>query len=348
MAGDWIKIRHALPRSGNVVRIMSACDADKLRTIGGLVSALLLFDEQTDNGHLSGYTLKVFDLEVGLPGLGAALCDPKVGWMEENEDGLTLLEWDKHNGASAKRRANDAERKRLDRLGIDRPQNVRNKTDKTRTVCGPEKRREEKNIKTTLPAREAEEFSGQDPGSREGSVVIPPCSLSEATHYAATIGMADDVATLWWEKRDAEDWRPRGGELPLTNKSWKIELKQYHFNKTRIENERKRNQRNGASAAGKAAENPRNRHLPDGEEERIRQVAEMEDIRDDLKVCTEHPGIIAKFNRERVYDQPEYQHAIKWIKSRNATKGAWNGVYDRLAESKLIDEQSGRWIADNR
>lgn len=144
MAGDWIKIRHALPRSGNVVRIMSACDADKLRTIGGLVSALLLFDEQTDSGHLSGYTLKVFDLEVGLPGLGAALCDPKVGWMEENEDGLTLLEWDKHNGASAKRRANDAERKRLDRLGIDRPQNVRNKTDKTRTVCGPEKRREEK------------------------------------------------------------------------------------------------------------------------------------------------------------------------------------------------------------
>jgi hypothetical protein len=58
MAGDWIKIRHALPRSGKVVRIMSACDADKLRTIGGLVSAILLFDEQTDDGILGRLHLK--------------------------------------------------------------------------------------------------------------------------------------------------------------------------------------------------------------------------------------------------------------------------------------------------
>jgi hypothetical protein len=321
---------------------MSACDADKLRTIGGLVSALLLFDEQTDSGHLSGYTLKVFDLEVGLPGLGAALCDPKVGWMEENEDGLTLLEWDKHNGASAKRRANDAERKRLGRLGIERPQNVRNKTDKTRTACGPEKRREEKNIKTTLPAREAGEFSGQDPGSREGSVVIPPCSLSEVTHYAATIGMADDVATLWWEKRDAEDWRPRGGELPLTTKSWKIELKQYHFNKTRIENERKRNQRNGANAAGKAPENPRNGHLNPEVLDEYQLTCQMEDIRDELRRLAGNRPDPSKFIRDGHATHPQYSRAVQWL--REHTGGIYEGILDRLAERGFIDVESGRWI----
>lgn len=341
MAGDWIKIRHALPRSGNVVRIMSACDADKLRTIGGLVSALLLFDEQTDSGHLSGYTLKVFDLEVGLPGLGAALCDPKVGWMEESEDGLTLLEWDKHNGASAKRRANDAERKRLGRLADDRPQNVRNKTDKMRTVCGPEKRREEKNIKTTHPAREAGEFSGQDPGSQEGSVVIPPCSLSEATHYAATIGMADDVAALWWEKRDAEDWRPRGGELPLTTKSWKIELKQYHFNKTRIENERRRNQKNGSGTPGKASENPRNRHLPPGLDQRNKDQSDMEDIRDFLRRIAERPQYVTEFAGERVYDRPQYLNAVNWLKEHQ--RGLHAKSFNQLAEHGFIDAESGRW-----
>jgi uncharacterized phage protein (TIGR02220 family) len=143
MAGDWIKIRHALPRSGKVVRIMSACDADKLRTIGGLVSAILLFDEQTDDGFLDGYTLKTFDETIGMAGLGAALCNEKVGWMEENEDGLTLLEWDKHNGTSAKRRLNDAERKRVSRAQESCPQNVQKKTDISRTASGPEKRREE-------------------------------------------------------------------------------------------------------------------------------------------------------------------------------------------------------------
>jgi uncharacterized phage protein (TIGR02220 family) len=143
MAGDWIKIRHALPRSGKVVRIMSACDADKLRTIGGLVSAILLFDEQTDSGFLDGYTLKAFDGIIGMEGLGAALCDEKVGWMQQNEDGLTLLEWGKHNGTSAKRRLNDAERKRVSRAEEACPQNVRKKTDTARTDSGPEKRREE-------------------------------------------------------------------------------------------------------------------------------------------------------------------------------------------------------------
>lgn len=141
MAGDWIKIRHALPRSGHVVRIMSACKADKLRTLGGLVSALLLFDEQTQDGHLSGYSLKAFDETVGLPGLGSALCDPKVGWMEVNEDGLTMLDWENHNGSSAKRRAKDATRKAVQRA--EKP--VRILSEKKRTVCGPEKRREEKN-----------------------------------------------------------------------------------------------------------------------------------------------------------------------------------------------------------
>jgi len=337
MAGDWIKIRHALPRSGKVVRIMSACDADKLRTIGGLVSAILLFDEQTDAGFLDGYTLKAFDETIGMAGLGAALCDEKVGWMEENEDGLTLLEWDKHNGTSAKRRLNDTERKRVKRAKESCPQNVRKNSDTTRTDSGPEKRREEKSIKTPHPAREAEIFSGQDPGS----VIIPPCSLSEATHYAATIGMADDVAELWWEKRDSEDWRPRNGELPLTTKSWKIELKQYHFNKTRIENERRRNQKNGSRAPGKASENPRNRHLPPGLDKRNKEQSDMEDIRDYLRRIAERPQYVTEFARERVYDQPQYINAVNWLKEHQ--RGLHAESFNQLAEHGFIDAGSGRW-----
>jgi hypothetical protein len=339
MAGDWIKIRHALPRSGKVVRIMSACDADKLRTIGGLVSAILLFDEQTDSGFLDGYTLKAFDEIIGMEGLGAALCDEKVGWMEQNEDGLTLLEWDKHNGTSAKRRLNDAERKRISRAQESCPQNVQKKMDTARTDSGPEKRREEKNVKITPhPAREDENFSGSDPGS----VIIPPCSLSDARYYAATIGMAEDVAALWWEKRDAEDWRPRPGEFALTTKSWKIELKQYHFNKTRIENERRRNQKTGSGAVGKASENPRNGHLPAGVLDEYQLTCQMEDIRDELRRLAGKRPDVAKFIRERHSEHSQYPRAIQWL--REHREGIYEGVFDRLAELGFIDVQSGRWI----
>lgn len=338
MAGDWIKIRHALPRSGNVVRIMSACDADKLRTLGGLVSALLLFDEQTDCGHLSGYTLKAFDELIGLPGLGAALCDPKVGWMEQNEDGLTLLEWDKHNGSSAKRRANDAFRKSLTRAenaSGNCPQDVRKMSAEKKTKCGPEKRREEKNI-ISLPAQD--EF---------GAVVIPPCTKSDVDLYAGMTGIPDEIAQEWFEKHDAEDWRPYGGNPPMTTKSWKFDLKNF-WQRRKAKDDERRNTRNGNAKAGKVEGNPRNSHLPDGAAEEARRVADMEDVRDGIWASINYPAELKKFNARKFGEHPEYKRALEWIRERNDQEGKWFGIYTRLAEQKFIHELSGRWIANDR
>jgi hypothetical protein len=371
MAGDWIKIEENTPDKPEVAEIASQTGLDVDAVLGKLIRVWVWASR---NCHGDGVTLvtamSLIDRAACHAGFAQGMVE--AGWLLIDGKQLTFPKFDEHNSTSAKDRGQAYLRKQRERalksakkaeqeaendLGLNlntdnqsrrchgqsvtsvtrvsRSERDKNETKETET--------ETDNIKTPHPAREAEIFSGQDPGS----VIIPPCSLSEATHYAATIGMADDVAELWWEKRDAEDWRPRNGELPLTTRSWKVELKTYHFNKTRIENERRRNQRNGAQAVGKAGANPRNSHLPDGEEERIRQVSEMEDIRDDLRFCTECPEIISKFNRERVYGRREYQHAIEWIKARNTSKGVWNGVYDRLAKSKIIDEQSGRWIADN-
>ena len=49
-----------------------------------------------------------------LPGITTALVE--VGWLTFTPAGCLVLGWDKHNGESAKRRAEDAERKRLARL----------------------------------------------------------------------------------------------------------------------------------------------------------------------------------------------------------------------------------------
>lgn len=133
MAGDWIKFRSCLLRHPKVVRISSALQADKFRTLGGLMSVWCLFDEQTEDGLLESYTLDVLDAEVGFPGISRAM--QAVGWLEETPDGLVLPEFETHNGASAKRRAQDADRKReVRKMSAD-------DADKKRTR--EEKRREE-------------------------------------------------------------------------------------------------------------------------------------------------------------------------------------------------------------
>jgi hypothetical protein len=142
MAGDWIKMRRSLLTDPRVVRISSALDADRFRTIGGLFSAWCLFDEQTPDGHLAGYTPEVFDQIVGISGLAVAMA--AVGWLEIGPDYLQATAFCEHNGQSAKRRAQESVRKMSAR-----------DADKTADKKRPreEKRREEKKDTHTHTAR---------------------------------------------------------------------------------------------------------------------------------------------------------------------------------------------------
>jgi hypothetical protein len=72
-----------------------------------------LADEHTEDGNLPGYTLQALDESIGWTGFSRALKD--VEWLIEEPQRLVLPRFDEHNGASAKRRAQDAERKRNDR-----------------------------------------------------------------------------------------------------------------------------------------------------------------------------------------------------------------------------------------
>ena len=141
MAGDWIKMRIDLQTHPKVFRMVSALKADRLRIIGGLHIAWSIFDTHSDDGVLHGYSVDAMDAVVGWPGFTQAMIE--VEWASVQDDGsLVMPRFDEHNGASAKRRANDSERKRNDRKN----NSVRNVSasdaDKTRTR--EEKRREEK------------------------------------------------------------------------------------------------------------------------------------------------------------------------------------------------------------
>jgi hypothetical protein len=113
MAGDWIKMSATLRTNPKVVRISSALKADRLRVVGGLHAVWCLFDAHSLDGSLDGYSFEALDDLIGWPGFSAAMRD--VGWLTESSQGVDLPRFDEHNGQSAKRRAQETERKRVAR-----------------------------------------------------------------------------------------------------------------------------------------------------------------------------------------------------------------------------------------
>lgn len=113
MAGDWIKMRTDLLTSPKVVRMASALNADRFRIVGGLLSVWSLFDAHSADGSLEGYSLSSLEDLAAWPGFAAAMV--AVGWLVDTGTSLDLPRFEAHNGASAKRRAQDADRKREDR-----------------------------------------------------------------------------------------------------------------------------------------------------------------------------------------------------------------------------------------
>lgn len=163
MAGDWIKMRADLHTHPKVVRMASALKADRLRIVGGLHSAWCLFDVHSVDGLLDGYAAETLDDMIGFPGFSRAMI--AVGWLEECGESLVMPRFDAHNGQSAKRRAQDADRKRESRK-------VRNvsASEEDKSVTREEKRREDiKDLKPTHNARE-ENFP-ESQASHPGEVV---------------------------------------------------------------------------------------------------------------------------------------------------------------------------------
>jgi hypothetical protein len=124
VAGDWIKMRGNLWDDPRVSRICDLTGSKEAAVIGGLYWLWNSADQHTENGLMVGLTLAAIDRKSGVKGLSAALV--AVGWLCEESDGVRIINFEDHNGASAKRRSEDAKRKA----------NVRKEADKTRTDSG--------------------------------------------------------------------------------------------------------------------------------------------------------------------------------------------------------------------
>lgn len=144
MAGDWIKMRGNLWDDPRVARLCDLTDQSEAAIVGGLYWLWAAADQHTENGVMPGLTLRQIDRKTGVQGLGAALC--QIGWLEDDAEGVRIINFEEHNGSSAKRRASEAQRKANARTTSAVDADIR-RTDAeengTECVAREEKRREE-------------------------------------------------------------------------------------------------------------------------------------------------------------------------------------------------------------
>ena len=142
MAGDWIKIEHALPDKPEVMEIANSLRIDADAVVGKLIRVWTWFDIHTENGNANVTMTALLDRYTGVTGFVTEM--QKVGWIIENSGVLTINKFERHNGQTAKNRANT--NRRVAKLRKCNDSSVTNVTTQALQKPLPEKRREEKII----------------------------------------------------------------------------------------------------------------------------------------------------------------------------------------------------------
>jgi len=149
MAGDWIKMRGNLWDDPRIGRLVDLTDSSEAAVIGALYWLWATADQHTEDGIMPGLSLRQIDRKTGVKGMGDALV--AVGWLADHPEGVRIINFEDHNGASAKKRAQTAKRVASHKSAnaqVTQEDEEGNAVSVTKTLAERdlEKRREEKSI----------------------------------------------------------------------------------------------------------------------------------------------------------------------------------------------------------
>lgn len=233
MAGDWIKMRTDLLTSPKVVRMASALKADRFRIAGGLLSVWSLFDVHSIDGILHGYSPENLDDLAAWPGFANAMAD--VEWLLVEGGNLELPRFEAHNGASAKRRAQDADRKKsVRKTSASEADKMRTREEesKEKSSSNPsvsplaEKPKPKAKPKTRLP----ESFLLTGEMRKWASESCPAVDVRTATekfvdYWRGEAKTKADWPATWrnWMRREQEQAGRIGGPRPVMTQQQRVE-----------------------------------------------------------------------------------------------------------------------------
>lgn len=102
MAGDWIKMRVDLRDDPAVFKLAEILNIDELHVVGCLFCFWAWADKHAVDGHVDGATSRLVDKVSMTPGFADAMVS--VGWLAIDEAGVSIPNFERHNGESAKER----------------------------------------------------------------------------------------------------------------------------------------------------------------------------------------------------------------------------------------------------
>lgn len=108
MAGDWIKFEVTTLDKPEVCQIADMADIDIDAVVGKLLRVWGWFDQQTEKGNAPSVTKKLLNRLVGVNNF--CECMVAVGWMDDDGKSISLPNFCRHNGKTAKNRALTAKR----------------------------------------------------------------------------------------------------------------------------------------------------------------------------------------------------------------------------------------------
>jgi len=213
MAGDWLKMEHTTPDKPETFAIAAMLGIDDPDlVVGKLFRVWRWFDQHTADGNAKSVTPALLDRIACCNGFATAM--QSVGWLVVTDNGLSLPKFDRHNGKTAKNRADTARRVARHRdgnAGCNAPtvtETVQN------ALAREEKRREEEKQSVPVPVtpptvvpikpekpeaekRKALTFSGWLKTIPDGELAIP------SDHYvfnqAERAGLPYQFVELEWE-----------------------------------------------------------------------------------------------------------------------------------------------------
>ena len=113
MAGHWIEWEKGLARKPEVLRIARKLGCTPQHAAACCMMVWEWAEDVTEDGIILGVTAADVSFAAGVDGIGESML--ATGWLIEIDNGLVLPNWERHNGAPAKRRALNALRMRVDR-----------------------------------------------------------------------------------------------------------------------------------------------------------------------------------------------------------------------------------------
>lgn len=114
MAGDWIKVEYTTPEKPEISAIMRNCNCSRGEAFLSWFRLWRHFDQHCIDGVVRNLSASDADEFANLSGISSTL--EAEGWLQFIGNDCHIVNWDRHNGRSAKRRSLDSFYKKAKKL----------------------------------------------------------------------------------------------------------------------------------------------------------------------------------------------------------------------------------------